>query len=144
MFIPSCSRRGKKNAACVTANVWLRPHAALVPAHGGHVGAAGVSVPGAVGVPGQAALGAHLAVQLALVQAQLGDALPGAHKQPLLEGREGVWGVGGSRGVGGQKEEAEREKAGGAGRDENSESPQQSAAEADSSALTESQVSFAL
>lgn len=59
------------------------------PAHGGHVGAAGMSVPGAVGISGQAALSAGLAVQLTLVQRQLGHALLGAHKQPLLKG--GGW-----------------------------------------------------
>jgi len=46
-----------------------------------------VSVPGAVGISGQAALSAGLTVQLALVQGQLGHTLPGAHKQPLLKGR---------------------------------------------------------
>ncbi len=59
-----------------------------LPAYGGHVGAAGMSVPGAVGISGQAALSAGLAIQLTLVQAQLGHTLPGAHKQPLLEMEE--------------------------------------------------------
>lgn len=58
-----------------------------LPPYGGHVGAAGVSVPGAVGISCQAALGTGLTVQLTLVQAQLGHTLPGAHKQPLLEMR---------------------------------------------------------
>lgn len=62
---------------------------ASVPAHGGHVGAAGVAVPRAVGISGQAALGAGLAVELTLVEAELGHALPGAHKQPLLQMRRG-------------------------------------------------------
>lgn len=59
-----------------------------LPAYGGHVGAAGVAVPRAVGISGQAALSTRLTVQLALVQAQLGHALAGAHKQPLLEMEE--------------------------------------------------------
>lgn len=56
-----------------------------LPAHGGHVGAAGMAIPGAVGISGQATLCTGLAIQLALVQGQLGHTLPGAHKQPLLE-----------------------------------------------------------
>lgn len=60
-----------------------------LPAHSGHVGAAGMSVPGAVGISGQAALSAGLTVQLTLVERQLGHALTGAHEQPLLEEDEG-------------------------------------------------------
>jgi len=59
-----------------------------LPAHSGHVGAAGMSIPGAVGISGQAALGTGLTVQLTLVQGQLGHTLPGAHKQPLLKEEE--------------------------------------------------------
>lgn len=58
------------------------------PAHGGHIGTAGMSVPGAIGISGQAALSAGLTVQLTLVQGQLGHTLPGAHKQPLLKEEE--------------------------------------------------------
>lgn len=58
-----------------------------LPAHGRHIGAASMSVPGAVGVPGQAALSAGLTVQLTLVKGQLRHTLLGAHKQPLLEER---------------------------------------------------------
>lgn len=47
-----------------------------------------MSVPGAVGVSCQAALSTGLPVQLTLVQGQLGHALSGAHKQPLLEEEE--------------------------------------------------------
>lgn len=68
---------------------WLnRLNLPSLPAHGGHEGAAGVSVPGAVGVSGQAALSAGLTIQLTLIQAQLRHTLPGAHKQPLLEMEE--------------------------------------------------------
>lgn len=69
--------------------IWMNTRNMLsLPAYGGHVGAAGVSVPGAVGISGQAALGAGLPIQLTLVQAQLGHTFPGAHKQPLLEMEE--------------------------------------------------------
>lgn len=69
--------------------VWInRSNSLSIPAYGGHVGAAGVSVPGAVGISGQAALSTGLTVQLALVQGQLGHTLLGAHKQPLLEEEE--------------------------------------------------------
>lgn len=47
-----------------------------LPAHGGHVGATGMSVPCTVGISCQAALGAGLTIQLTLVQAQLGHTLP--------------------------------------------------------------------
>lgn len=60
-------------------------HLPWVPAHSGHVGAAGVAVPCAVRISGQAAFGAGLTVQLTLVQAELGHTLPRAHKQPLLQ-----------------------------------------------------------
>lgn len=70
--------------------VWMsRSNLSFIPAHGGHVGAAGMSVPSAVGISGQAALGACLTIKLTLVQAQLRHTLPGTHKQPLLEMREG-------------------------------------------------------
>lgn len=64
-----------------------RSNLSSIPAYGGHVGAAGMSVPSAVGISGQAALGACLTVQLTLVQAQLRHTLPGTDKQPLLEMR---------------------------------------------------------
>lgn len=50
----------------------------------GDVAGAGGAVPGAVGVPRQAALGARLPVRLAAVQPQHGHAHRGAHIQRLL------------------------------------------------------------
>lgn len=47
-----------------------------------------MSVPGAVGISGQTALSAGLAIQLTLVQGQLRHTLPGAYVQPLLEEAE--------------------------------------------------------
>lgn len=46
---------------------------------------AGLTVPGAVGVPGQAALGAAVAVELAPLQAQLDHAQRAGHEQLLLQ-----------------------------------------------------------
>lgn len=77
---------GIKNKISV---VWVnRSNLSSLPAHSGHVGAAGMPVPGAVGITSKAALSAGLTVQFTLVQAQLGHSLPGAYKQPLLETKE--------------------------------------------------------
>lgn len=65
----------RENRACLPS----------LPAHCGHVGAAGVAIPCAVRISGQAAFGAGLTVQLTLVEAELRHTLPGAHKQPLLQ-----------------------------------------------------------
>ena len=50
----------------------------------GQVARAGGAVPGAVGVSGQAALGARLPVHTAAVEGHLGDARVRAHVQLLL------------------------------------------------------------
>lgn len=52
----------------------------------GQVASAGCSVPGAVRVSGEAALGAGLPVHAAAVEGDLGDAGGGAHVQLLLQG----------------------------------------------------------
>lgn len=69
-----------------TSKKWCKGgNVSSVPADSGHVGAAGVSVPGAVGVSGQTALGTGLTVELTLIQSQLRDAFSGADVQPLLQ-----------------------------------------------------------
>lgn len=58
------------------------------PLLGGGVAGAGLAVPGAVGVSGQAAVGAGLAVDVAAVQRQLGQSHRRRHVQLLLQVRK--------------------------------------------------------
>lgn len=59
-----------------------------LPLVAGEEPGAGLSVPGAVGVPGQAAVGAVSAIQLAALQRHLGYAHLAGHKQLLLHTTE--------------------------------------------------------
>lgn len=61
------------------------------PLLGEQVWGAGLAVPGAVGIPGQAAVGAGFAVELAAVQGELEQPVGAAHKQLLLLGQAGQW-----------------------------------------------------
>lgn len=59
-----------------------------LPLVAGEESGAGLSVPGAVGVPGQAAVGTVSSVQLAALQRHLGYAHLAGHKQLLLHTTE--------------------------------------------------------
>lgn len=85
---PHPASLGNVAPACKPAR---RPWSEPAPLGGCCVAGAGLAVPGAVGVPGKAAVGTGGPVCLAAVQAQVRDAHGGGHVQLLL--RAGEWPV---------------------------------------------------